>query len=396
MKHKKLFVTCMVIFSVLVALGTFILIWFWGDSYPDFKEFSDTEVSIPGLKDDSVPQGLATYNAEYGVTDADGNSQIFRQDYFFVSSYMKKGASRIYVTGAKTGYVGYVTLKNVDGSDYTGHCGGVATNGDTLWVASGGKVLVAQCSDSAYRNIAYELIEKAKLANGENVLKFTSEFAANGSASFCFYYDAPDSTSDKLYVGEFYRKGDYETDSNHHIVTKNGEKQYAFVYEYSVTTDTSNRYGLSKLTDSKVAEADRVPKIDRIFSITDEIQGFARTDKGLVLSQSYGLKNSSILYYDWSSVYNNDNRSTYTSLTGYNFVYDGVKTVNDVQYTDTAVYVYHVDGNSLLRTYSVPSMSEGLCAIGNRVYVLFESGSYKYRAFVRMAVEHIYSFIPRS
>ena len=41
-------------------------------------------------------------------------------------------------------------------------------------------------------------------------------------------------------------------------------------------------------------------------------------------------------------------------------------------------------------------MSEGLCVKNERVYVLFESGAKKYRAFVRQKLENVYSFIPRN
>ena len=47
----------------------------------------------------------------------------------FVLYFSTDGSpSRIYVTGGDTGYVGYVTMKNTDGTDYTGHCGGIAAN----------------------------------------------------------------------------------------------------------------------------------------------------------------------------------------------------------------------------------------------------------------------------
>ena len=41
-------------------------------------------------------------------------------------------------------------------------------------------------------------------------------------------------------------------------------------------------------------------------------------------------------------------------------------------------------------------MSEGMCVINDRVYVLFESGANKYKTFVREVLNHVYSFIPRN
>lgn len=143
MKHKKLFITATVIFTVIVFLSIFITIWFWGDKYKNFNDFR-MEFEIPGLDEGACPQGMGNFKGEYDVKDENGNPVLDEngkqktayQEYFFISAYMKEGASRIYVMGDDTGYVGFVSLKNTDGSDYTGHAGGVATNGYTLWVVS--------------------------------------------------------------------------------------------------------------------------------------------------------------------------------------------------------------------------------------------------------------------
>ena len=131
MKHKKLFITFTVIFSVLVALTIFFMIWFWGDRYDDFKDFR-SESAIPGLNDGACPQGITNSRVTNTITktDSDGNkTEIKKQDYFFISAYFKNGPSRIYVIGSESGEIGYVTLLNTDGSDHIGHVGGIATNG---------------------------------------------------------------------------------------------------------------------------------------------------------------------------------------------------------------------------------------------------------------------------
>ena len=196
----------------------------------------------------------------------------------------------------------------------------------------------------------------------------------------------------------------------------------AFVYEYNISTASSNKYGLTTLSAENLPEENKVPRVQNIYSITDEIQGFARlrgaeADKGgLVLSQSYGLKNSHLLYYGWEDLKNADNRKSYKDLivsdengepilnedeqqmTYGGFVYEGITTKSGAQYKDTSssLYVYFVDGKSKRNDYSIPAMSEGLCVIDDRVCVLFESGAKKYRRFVRQILDEIYSFIPRS
>ena len=428
MKHKKLLIALMTVFTVLVALFIFIMLWFWADRYPDFSDFN-AEAEIPDLKKGATPQGLASY--KFYVPDENGEftDTTKKQDYFFVSAYFKKQASRIYVIGRETGYIGYVTLKGLDGtSDFTGHCGGVAINDQTLWVASGsseaGKGNVYVYKEDGYTNVVSSIISKAR-ENGE--IAFKNKFAANCNASFLYYYRAnPDGNSasyqDRLYLGEFYRSGNYETDKNHYITTPAGNKNKAFVYEFNVSTDSGNIYGLERLTDSKLSDDNKVPKIQKIFSVTDEIQGFARTTDGkLVLSQSYGLKNSHLYYHDWSKIVSDDNKQTTTiggkdylnwynyasdSAAGENFAYEGVKSNSGAQYTVSDLKVYFIDSKNtskpnktLIRDYSIPSMSEGLCVIKEngteRVCVLFESGAKKYKTFVRQITDEIYSFVPR-
>lgn len=420
MKNKKLKITAIVIFTIVVFLAIFIVLWYFGDSYKDFADFNTIKVDgetleIPGLDEGAVPQGIANYTTAYTYTGEDGAEQQSQQEYLFISAYMKEGPSRIYVTGTRTGYVGYVTLKNEDGTDYTGHAGGIATscnnsdsNGNktqekngTLWVVSDGTVYCIKKSSDEFYNIAEEVIEKASRTEGDKTIQFTSSFKANNEASFCFFYE--DGTvsvaNDKLYVGEFYhpKKAEYSTPENHHITTSSGDKHYALVNEYTSSTSSANEYGLLQISESTVPEENRVPKINKIISIPEKIQGFALTQsKQLVLSQSYGLANSHLYYYDWNEVLASSNRAFYSTLTGNNFEYDGVYKKTGVKYTDKDMYVYFAENSKLLRDYSIPSMSEGMCVNGDRIYVLFESGCYKYKSFVRQKIENIYYFTPRA
>lgn len=415
MKHKKLFISLTAVFTVIISLIIFFMIWFWGDKYEDGASFDgfgsfSSEIKIPGLKDGACPQGISTYYANYTVKDEDDKDVVKSQTYFFISAYLKNAPSRIYVVGQETGEVGYVTLKNEDGTDYTGHCGGLATNGYFLWVASDDTVFVAtKKNPNQVDNIGTDIIEKAA---EHGSIQFTTSFKANCRASFLYYYDTDlggsriPSSSDSLYIGEFYRNGSHETDDRHHITTPNGDKNTAFAYEYSASTSTE--FGLSTKSGAKDEKNRDVPAIQKIFSITDEIQGFARVGNGLVLSQSYGLKNSRLYYYrfNWSSSTSSDNSyESYTSIAkddenrknlySDGFYYDGAKTVNGAPFRDTSVRIYYIDSNCLINDYSIPSMSEGLCTLNNRVYVLFESGANKYKYFVRQTLKNVYSFIPR-
>lgn len=471
MKGKKILIAVAAVFSVAVLIAVFLVIWFWGDRYGDFREMRK-EFDIPDLKSGGSPQGLANYyNGEYEVEvpilDGENNpvlnddgtpkytAEKRKQNYFFISSYMplakgEKQASRVYVTGQDTGYIGYVTLKNPDGTPHTGHVGGIAVNRDYLWISSQleekdengkitetGAVFVAKQSDSK-KTLIKEIIEKAADCGNpetDNSVTFTSYFNAQGNASFLYYYDddagASDSPSyaDRLYVGEFYRKGDkYGTADTHKITTPEvtdkdtgkvtgGDKNTAFAYEYNVNASTYSDNPLGLYTVSadgfKTKSGYAVPEIKRIFSLPDEVQGFARTTNGkLVLSVSYGLKNSKLYYYDWNKLSNTDYQTTpsklYTDkeIAGKNFEYEdfykeynvGDGVIKTVPYSVSTLRVYFADSTTLLRTYDVPCMSEGLCVMKERgeerVYVLFESGAKQYSSFVRQILTDVYSFIP--
>ena len=441
MKHKKLFISLTAIFSVIIFFAVFLMIWFFGDDYKDFEGFKK-EFEIPGLADGAVPQGMTSCSANYYVdTDVEGaDKELKTQQYFFISAYMTDGSpSRIYVVGEDTGYVGYVTMKTEDGNDFYGHCGGIALNnsrsvttvnatqGYTLWVTGESMIYCAKSSElyaNARKTITQEIVEKAEKnvdpANEEDCsIKFTASFNANCNASFCFYYNDPSTestSSDRLFVGEFYRAGNYETDKKHWLTTPEGYQNTAFMYEYTVNSSTTNKYGLSLInTTDGLTEDALVPKIQRIYSIPEKIQGVALSGKKdyytnngiLVLSESYGLNNSHLLCFDVGKVMSS--YKSYKDITGESFVYEGVhKTFGSttVSYTDTSLNVYYVDKNNeemFLNDYSIPSMSEGMCLVTplagssgavNRVYVLFESAGKKYKTFVRQQLKNVYSFIP--
>lgn len=432
MKHKKGFIVFTALFSVAVFLSIFLMMWFWGDSYEDFD--SNTfreEIAIPGLKDGACPQGLAIANGKlYNKsgepvykTDSEGNpdeKQPVTQDYYLVSAYLKDKPSRIYITGKSSGYLGYVSLYN-DGKPFYGHVGGIATDGDRwLWVGSESTVYCIKRLDTDY-TIIEELV-LACLKNGKLDISDpanTASFEVSGSASFVSYYKASSSTGTsnaRLYVGEFYRAGNYETPEAHHITLPDGTKNRAFMYEYNVSAST-DPYGLVQIdSDAKLNKL--VPKVQRIYSIPDRIQGFARvsgssdTDMGdaFIFSQSYGLANSEIIVYNFKTIDTSSNYVSYTTIDSKGFEYPDVIYGGVRPYYNTSVNVYYVYGSknsktvneagttiypSYLRSYSIPCMSEGL-AVGSddRVNILFESGAKKYKLFVRQSLDKIYSFRP--
>ena len=172
-------------------------------------------------------------------------------------------------------------------------------------------------------------------------------FAAGLNAAFCQY------DGDLLYVGEFYRPGNYETPESHHLQTSDGSMNHAVVYAYEV--------------DGEGAPAP-TPKF--ALSVCDQVQGIAVYEGGIALSCSYGLADSAIRVYE--------------NVTG-------TETDKTFDVGGVAVPLYVLDGSVLRGTLTAPCMSEEIAVRGGRLYILFESKANKYKLFTRVRMSHVQS-----
>ncbi len=326
---KSLKITLSVVCALVVALGAFLSIWFWGDSYKDFEQYTK-QFNIPAMDEGFVPQGMGNYK--------DGEKQ-----YFFMSGYMKDNSpARIYLYDGES--YKYVTMQYENGDSYNEHACGVATNGTQLWLVSPNKEGVGMVFVMDYK----EVLSKASQNGG--VVKFVSSFNALCGADFC-YYDGQDG----LFVGEFYREGNYETPESHRLTTPDGTKNPALAYLFEA--DATATHGVKKTMPVMV------------YSIPERIQGIVVNEERdtIVLSQSYGLSNSAIL------IYNNCKTGTIT-IEGEELPLKYLEKANNVE------------------THSIPAMSEGLCNVGNDVYVLFENAAGIYKYVTREKLYQTYSF----
>ncbi len=334
---RNLLIVVIVIVCILVILGIFLLVWFYADSYADLDKFK-TEFAIPGLEDGVVPQGLGSNG-----------------DTFFMCCYMVDGsASRIYVidgTGTDTTEK-YVTLTK-EGSAFSGHCGGIASDGTYVWLSS----------ERDIYTMDYETLVSTASAEGGTMEIGTGFVVDNetgeGNAEFdvaYLFYDAEDTA---LYAGEFYRSGSYPTVDNHKITTPNGDENTAIVYK--LQADAEDEKGF-----------DSVPLC--AYSTTSQIQGLAVSNSKIALSESYGLANSHIYVYDLAKAAKSE-----TQLA-----------LQMADNTTVDLDLYFLDSGNLTTTYTLPSMTEGMTVSGGKVYVLFESAGKKYRLYVR---ERMYNVI---
>ena len=205
--------------------------------YSDYYDIRTNLCKNPGLSDDFICQGICAYEEE---------------DLILVSGYMKDhSASRIYVTNLNNESY-YVTLES-DGKAFTGHAGGIALFGDTVYLASDG---------------ALHLLSLRDILDAENgaAVTISSRVEVNNAASFVY------ADSSFVYVGEFHDGTNYVTD--HPYQTPEGE-YFAIVSRYTHTNLSAP---------------------DKIYSIRNKVQGICFTPDGqVVLSTSYGLADS--VYY---------------------------------------------------------------------------------------------------
>lgn len=318
--YKRRIVGLSVLLAFLLALATFLIFWFFGARYPEFYADLREEAAIPGLKEGIAPQGLCPVESE--------------EYEFAMSGYMVDGsASRVYLIGEDKSK--FVTLKE-GGEDVKTHFGGITAHGGYLIVASGTELL------------RVELSAALGAEDGAAVTVY-DKFSTGIQNAFC-YCDG-----EKLYAGEFYRAGNYETPKDHRI-TVDGETNYAFVYEYAA--DASKEGGV----------VSRIP--EKVISVRAQVQGIAVCDGGIVLSTSYGLPDSRIFTYE-------------NILDG---APSGTATVSGKE-----VPLYRLDRTNLKSTLTAPCMSEELFVKDGRVYILFESLCKKYKYFVRTQIDRIVS-----
>ena len=304
---------------IFAFLGVYYL-WPWNKA---FFDKATQEFVIPGLDTKFVPQGF---------------DKIDGSEKYIISGYMSDNSpSRYYIIDENGGVEKYFTLTS-SGEDYVGHAGGVASSGSTLWTV-GDKML--------YR---FMLSDINKVENGGKVEIISTKQLSNG-ADCVFIYDK------YLWIGEFYKEKDYETSQTHRLETRTGEINPSLVYGYRINESMSN--GLYEDSPSK------------LLSIRGECQGIAVTADGkFVMSTSYGLKDSTLYYYN--NVLDEERHDTF---------------VLGKKMTD----LWYLDGESLISEVNAPAMSEELVIKNNRVYILFESACQKYKLFNRKQLNNVYS-----
>lgn len=290
----------------IVLIIVLVILVLWGVAnlakfviYPDYMQQRQNVCSIPDLNNGFIPQGI-TY-------DAESNSYI-------MSGYMGDGVALYVVTDSS---YKEVKLLTADGKPFEGHGGGVTAVGKYVYVADGGCLTAFNLADIRANDTATAV----------------KEIKVDNSASYV------SSDENYVYVGEFYRAGNYETEESHYFTTPEGEENKAIVSAYKVEADGEINAATPEFS----------------VSLPSLVQGFAMKDGVAILSRSWGLSSSKIEFYGEL-----ENSGTTISASG------------------KEVPLYYVGSKNLIKSVDAPFFSEDITVVGDRVVINFESATNKY------------------
>ncbi len=323
-KSRRILITiAKIIASVIIIIAILLIGIRIGEkiAFAGFYGNAQSELPIPGVNDGFVGQGL-DYIEEDGL--------------FLTCGYSaKKGkSSSVYVMkGDKTSVK--CELKKTDGSNYTGHTGGIAHYKDYCYITGADGCDVFRLSDI--------------LAGGEAKKIGEIKSPAGHDPAYVTVHGG------KLYEGSFYRAGNYETPENERITTPCGDENKAVIYVYDL--DENAEFGVNQ---TPVAA----------YSTVGLVQGMCFTETQIVLSTSYGLAASHLLYYGISKI----SRPAKTAIGSY------------------TIDMYYLDSSCLEKSVTAPPMSEEIVYKDGRLFIMTESASDKYIFGKFMSGRYMYSY----
>ncbi len=286
---------------------------------------------IPGLFHGFIPQGMA-YLPEY--------------ESVVISNYMLGDhASALTLVSMQDGALEKVLwLYNNDGSRHRGHTGGVAATRNHLWLASG-------------KHFYKIPLEKIINAEEKSELSLGAPLSTEVKCSFAT------ASGSVLYIGEFRTWGRrYSTKASHTYKTAHGSRNHALMAGFVLDEQTDSIK--ASMIESKTA----YPSF--FISIPDKVQGAAFIGEYIILSQSYGRKNTSFLSFYHNPLFS-EKKDSFTLENG------------------KKVPVWHLDGSNHIKTVSAPPMTEGIANFQGELTILFESGADKYRRNARFPQDRI-------
>ena len=311
---KAIKITAIALSSVV---GAFLLLYailaiIGGASYVEARKAREFACVIP-VSGGVAPQGL-TYSEPHKSYVVSGYDNDHNAVLFTVKGKKYKK----------------VTLYGTDGKLLAGHAGGVTVTKDCLYVAN---------------DNALVLFSAADVFDGSGKATAKSVIPVDNRAAYCY------SDDEYMFVGEFYRKGNYETEEHHHYTTPKGEKNMAIVSCYKLDEN-----GLIENTDTQ-------PYPLYSISLPGLVQGFAAYNGTYILSRSYGLVNSNLDYHNELG----DGGATIT-----------VKFKLNEAAEEKTVPLYYLDSATIFKSLTLPAFSEDVTIVNGRVAVCNEASADRY------------------
>lgn len=321
---KSLIITGIVLSSIvgLFLLLYFILFLIGVGSYGEARDVRKYVCTIPEINSGWAPQGITYTGEDYILTGYDGDDSTVL--YIVNGSKFKR-----------------VKLSGENGKTLKGHAGGVTCTKNYVYIAN----------DNVLHVFA---LDELKAADSKTTVKIKAVIPVDNRAAYCY------SDEHSLYVGEFYRAGNYETEKSHYY--KNNK---AIVSCYPLDGD-----GL-------LVNAENQPYPDYCISVTGLVQGFATDGETFILSRSYGLKNSELEYHAAPKT-------------------DGdvisVKFKSNPNAESKEVPIYYLNSDTKTKTLILPAFSEDITIVKDRVVVTNEASANKYFVGKLFGANKVYSY----
>ncbi|MCM1546486.1 MAG: hypothetical protein NC033_05560 [Clostridiales bacterium] len=258
------------------------------------------------------------------------------EDAFITCGYAATNgnSSMVYYIDAD-GEASRTVLKNADGSNYTGHTGGIAHYKEYVYITGDDGCDVFALSDfTEHRRVSKKLGEVKTLLD----------------PAYCNVHEG------RFYTGSFYRAGNYETPDWQRMTTPNGDYNKSVITVFDIDDNAADTFYIS-------------PDPVAAYSTPSLVQGLTFTDDKIVLSTSYGLAASHLKFYDNSGI-----------------------SAGQLNLKGKDVPLYYLDGACLDRTVTVPPMSEEIVYLNGRIYIMTESASNKYIFGKFMSGRHLFSW----